>query len=111
VVVFAAFVPGRSGGLNASRRIRRGDPAVSGDVDGLGTNGSTVPAAGVGDVLVWIKAPLMFRNELVPAGRLSGEHPEHSGGVKRLGDQPVVVEFAFGGARIEVAPGPDIASW
>jgi hypothetical protein len=32
-----------------------------------------------------------------------GEHPAHASGVKRLGDNPVVVEFASGGATIEVA--------
>jgi hypothetical protein len=45
----------------------------------------------------------MFRNDLVPVDRLLGEHPEHAGGVKRLGGKPVVIEFACGGARIEVA--------
>jgi hypothetical protein len=37
------------------------------------------------------------------AGRLCGEQPAHASGVKRLGDKPVVIEFASGGARIEVA--------
>jgi hypothetical protein len=45
----------------------------------------------------------MFRNDLVPVDRLVGDHPEHADGVKRLGDNPVVIEFACGGARIEVA--------
>ena len=45
----------------------------------------------------------MLRNELVPVDRLLGEHPAHASGVKRLGDNPVVVEFASGGATIGVA--------
>jgi hypothetical protein len=45
----------------------------------------------------------MFRNDLVPVDRLVGEHPEHADGVKRLGDNPVVTEFASGCAAIEVA--------
>ena len=45
----------------------------------------------------------MFRNELVPVDRLCGEHPAHAGGVKRLGGKPVVIEFASGTAKIEVA--------
>lgn len=44
----------------------------------------------------------MLRNELVPIDRLSGEHQAH-GEVKRLGDKPVVIEFAADGAEIEVA--------
>ena len=45
----------------------------------------------------------MVRNELVPVDRLCGEDPAHASGLKRLGDKPVVVEFASGGAKIEVA--------
>jgi hypothetical protein len=74
-----------------------------GDVDGLSPKWKRGSGRWVRDVLVWSKAPLMFRNELVPVDRLSGEHPAHAGGVKRLGDKPVVIELASGGARIEVA--------
>jgi hypothetical protein len=52
---------------------------------------------------VWSKAPFMLRNELLPVDRMLGEHPAHASGVKRLGDNPVVVEFAADGATIEVA--------
>jgi hypothetical protein len=45
----------------------------------------------------------MFRNELVPVDGLSPEHPAHSADVKRLGDKPVVIEFASSGANFEVA--------
>ena len=54
---------------------------------------------------MWSEAPFMFRNELVPVDRLAGEHPAHADRVKRLGDNPVVTEFASGGAAIEVATG------
>jgi hypothetical protein len=45
----------------------------------------------------------MFRSELVAVDRLSGERQAHDGEVKRLGDNPVVVEFTADGAKIEVA--------
>jgi hypothetical protein len=48
-------------------------------------------------------APLMLRNELVPVDGLSGERPARSGEVKRLGDEPAVLAFAFDDATIEVA--------
>jgi hypothetical protein len=52
-------------------------------------------------IRVWSKGLLMFRDEVVPADRLVGERSARSGEVKRLGDEPVVIEFD--GARIEVA--------
>jgi hypothetical protein len=42
-------------------------------------------------------------HELVPVDRLCGENSAHADGVRRLGDKPVVIEFASGGAKIEVA--------
>jgi hypothetical protein len=74
-----------------------------GVVEGLGPKWKRGSGRWVRDVLVWSKAPFMFRDELVPVDRLAGEHPAHAGGVKRFGDNPVVTEFASGGARIEVA--------
>jgi hypothetical protein len=74
-----------------------------GVVEGLGPKWKHGSGRWVRDVLVWSKAPLMFRNELIPAGGLCGEQPANGSGVKRLGDKPVVIEFASGGARIEVA--------
>ena len=74
-----------------------------GVMEGLSPKWKRGSARWVRDVLVWSKAPFMLRNELVPVDRLLGEHPAHASGVKRLGDYPVVVEFASGGATIGVA--------
>jgi hypothetical protein len=57
----------------------------------------------VRDVLVWSKAPLMLRNELVPVDHLACEQHARGGEVKRLGDKPFVIEFASDGASIQVA--------
>jgi hypothetical protein len=104
IVAFAAFVPGRRRWLKRQPSEFAGAIRVpGGDVDGLSPKGKRGSGRWVRDVLVWSKTLLMFRNELVPADGLLGEHPGHDGGVKRLGGKPVVIEFASGGARIEVA--------
>jgi hypothetical protein len=57
----------------------------------------------VRDVLVWTKRPFLFRNELVPGDFLAGERPARSGDVKRLGDDPIVIQLTTGGATVEIA--------
>jgi len=104
VAVFAAFVIGRRLWLKRQPGEFAGAIRVSsGDVDGLSPKWKRGSGRWVRDVLVWSKAPLMFRNELVPVDRLSGEPQGHADGVRRLGDKPVVIEFASGSAKIEVA--------
>jgi hypothetical protein len=63
----------------------------------------------VRDVLVWTKAPLLFRNELIAVDGLAGEsRAAEPGEVKRLGSDPVIVPLAAeGGARVEVAAADD----
>ena len=103
VVAFAALVLGRRRWLKRQPGEFRGAVRVSGGaVDGLGSKWKRGSGRWVSNVLVWSKGPLMFRNELVPADRLVGERSARSGEVKRLGDEPVVVEFESDGARIEV---------
>jgi hypothetical protein len=104
IVVFAVFVFARRRWLKRQPGEFPGAIRVSsGDIDGLSPKWKRGSCRWVRDVLVWSKAPLMYRNELVPVDRLVGEHPEHGAGVKRLGDKPVVMEFAAGDAKIEVA--------
>jgi Protein of unknown function (DUF2550) len=106
IVAFAVFVLGRRRWLKRQPGEFAGAIRVSGgDGDGLGPKWKRGSGRWVRDVLVWSKAPLMFRNELVPADCLLGEHPRHDGCVKRLRGKPVVLEFASGGARIAVAAG------
>jgi hypothetical protein len=104
IAVFAVFMFGRRRWLKRQPGEFAGAIRVSsGDVDGLGPKWKRGSGRWIRDVLVWSKAPLMFRNDLVPVDGLLTEHPEHGGGVKRLGDKPVVIELASGDARIEVA--------
>jgi hypothetical protein len=76
---------------------------ASGEHEGLGSKWKRGYGRWVRDVLVWTKAPLLIRNELVPVDRLHGERPGAPGEVKRLGDGPVVIALAVGEARLEVA--------
>ena len=55
------------------------------------------------DILVWTRGPFLFRNELVPADALAGERPAASDEVKRLGDDPIVIELTSGAATVEIA--------
>jgi hypothetical protein len=54
----------------------------SGDVEGLGPKWKRGYGRWVGDVLVWTKAPLFFRNEFVPIDRIAGERSAHRNEVK-----------------------------
>jgi hypothetical protein len=78
---------------------------VQRDVPGLGTKWRRGYGRWVGQVLVWTKAPFLFRNELVVAEAPAGEaRTAKPGEVKRLGKHPAIVPVAVdGGARIEVA--------
>ena len=104
IVAFVAFV------LTRKRWVKRQPGAfsgairvTSGEVDGLGSKWKRGYGRWVRDVLVWTKAPLVLRNELVPIDRLTREHSAQAGEVKRLGDEPVVVEFESDEAKVEVA--------
>jgi hypothetical protein len=76
---------------------------ADGDIDGFGPKWKRGHGRWVRDVLVWSKAPLMIRNELVPIDRLTGERTANRGEVKRLGDSPIVVELSTNGATIQIA--------
>jgi hypothetical protein len=104
VVAVAVLVFGRRRWLKRQPGEFAGAIRVSGGVvEGLSPKWKRGSGRWVRDVLVWSKAPLMFRNELIPVDRLCGEHPAPAGSVKRLGGKPVVIEFASGDATIEVA--------
>jgi hypothetical protein len=78
---------------------------VEGEVPGLSARWKHGYGRWVRDILVWTKAPLLFRNELVEADALAGEaRAAEPGEVRRLGKQPTVLALVVdGGARIEMA--------
>ena len=75
----------------------------SGHVDGLSPKWKRGSGRWIHDVLVWSKAPFLFRDQPVAIDRRLDEQSVHAGEVKKLGDDPVVIEFASGDARIDVA--------
>jgi hypothetical protein len=77
--------------------------AVDGELDGVGPKWKRGYGRWVRDVLVWTKAPFLFRNELVPVDALASERSAASEHLKRLGDDPVVVGLTTGEATVEVA--------
>jgi hypothetical protein len=82
---------------------------VGGEVPGLGPKWKRGYGRWVRDVLVWTKAPFLFRNELVAVdGLADAVRAAQPGEVKRLGSEPVIVPLAAdGGARVEVATPAD----
>ena len=78
---------------------------MDGDVSGLGPKWKRGYGRWVRDVLVWTKAPLLLRNELMAVdGLAEAVRDARPGEVKRLGDDPVIVSLAVdGGARVELA--------
>jgi hypothetical protein len=82
---------------------------VDGEVSGLGSKWKRGYGRWVRDVLVWTKAPALFRNELVAVdGLADAVRAAEPGEVKRLGSEPVIVPLAaVDGARVEVATSAD----
>jgi hypothetical protein len=76
---------------------------VGGELDGLGGKWRRGYGRWVRDVLVWTKRPFLFRNELVPADALAEARPAAPDEVKRLGDDPVVIELTTGAATVAIA--------
>jgi hypothetical protein len=82
----------------------RGEIRVAGgELDGLRPKWSRGYGRWVGDVLVWTRAPFLFRHAFVAGGSLNDERPARPGEVKRLGDEPVVIELTTHDATVMVA--------
>jgi hypothetical protein len=92
------WVKRQPGAYSGAIRVR------SGDLAGLGSSWKRGYGRWVHDVLVWTKAPLHVRNVLVPTDELGGErNADTRDDLKRIGDRPVVVTVASGGAQVEIA--------
>jgi hypothetical protein len=76
---------------------------AGGDVDGFGPSWKRGHGRWVSNVLVWSKAPLLLRNEIVPIDGLAGVRTARQGEVKRLGETPLVVDLSTNGATLQIA--------
>ena len=104
LVAFAALVISRKRWVKRQPGAFRGVIRIAdGEVDGLGAKWGRGYGHWVRDVLVWTKAPFLFRNELVPTDTLDEQRPARADEVKRLGDHPGVIRVTADGATVEVA--------
>jgi hypothetical protein len=76
---------------------------TTGQVDGMPLTWKRGSLRWVRDVLVWSKAPFMFRTQVVPIDRCTSVDTKADSDVKRLGDRPHVATFVAGDVTIEVA--------
>jgi hypothetical protein len=108
VVALLAFVLSRKRWVMRQPGAFRGAIRVTGgEIDGLRPKWGRGYGRWVGDVLVWTKAPLLFRNELLETDGADEQRPRGPQEVKRLGDHPVVVLVRAGSATAELAARDD----
>jgi hypothetical protein len=104
IIVFAAAVLSRRRWVTHQQgAFRAAIQTTQGEIDGLGPKWQRGYGRWVRDVLVWTKAPLLFRNELVPADGVINQRPSRPGEVKRLGPNPIVLQLKAGTATVELA--------
>src|SRR3954449_8982880 len=97
IVVLLAFVLSRKRWVKRQPGSFRGVIRVSsGEVDGLRSKWGRGYGRWVRDVLVWTKAPFFFRNELVAADGLDQQRAPADDEIKRLGDDPIVMQVRVG---------------
>ena len=103
IVVLLVFVISRKRWVMRQPGAFRGAIRVaSGEIDGLGPKWRRGYGRWVSYVLIWTKAPFLFRNEILATEGVDEPRPARPDEVKRLGDHPVVVRVTVGSATAEV---------
>lgn len=97
------WVKARTGAFQGAIRV------IEGEVPGLTAKWRRGYGRWVRDVLLWEKAPFLFRGELIPADALAGPaRTAEPGEVKRLGKHLEIVSLAVENrARVELAHSAD----
>ena len=96
VLLRRAWVMRQPGAFRAAIRV------AEGDIDGLRPKWARGYGRWVRDVLVWTKAPFLFRNEILATDGLAHRRAR-SHDLRRLGAHPVVVQVRIGSAVAELA--------
>ncbi|HEY6397113.1 MAG TPA: DUF2550 family protein [Solirubrobacteraceae bacterium] len=108
IVVLLALMLARRRWVKRQPDSFRGAIRLSGgEIDDLGPKWRRGYGRWVSDVLVWTKAPFLFRHAFVAASGLNERRPARPDEVKRLGDHPIVIQLRMGGATVEVAAPDD----
>jgi hypothetical protein len=108
IVVVGASALGRKRWVKQQPGAFRGVIRIAdGKVEGLRAKWGRGYGRWVGNVLVWTKAPLLFRNELVVVDGLEEQRQADGDGVKRLGAHPALIRLTAGDAKVEVAAHAD----
>jgi hypothetical protein len=104
IVVVLAVVLSRKRWVSHQPGSFRGAVRVSGgEVDGFRPKWTRGYGCWVSNVLIWRKAPFLFRADFVAISGLKDQRPAHPDEVKRVGDHPSVTRFGVTDAAIEVA--------
>jgi hypothetical protein len=109
VVLLAAVLSRRRWVMRQPGAFRGAIRIADGEIEGLGSKWKAGYGRWVRDVLVWTKAPFLFRNEILAADGAGEARPARPGEVKRLGEHPVVVRVRMGPAAVELAAREDDA--
>ena len=97
VLLRKRWVSHQSGSFHGAVRVS------GGEVDGFRPKWTRGYGCWVSNVLVWRKAPFLFRTDFVAVSGLKDRRPARPDEVKRLGDHPSVAQFGVNDAAIEVA--------
>jgi hypothetical protein len=103
IVLAAAVVSRKRWVMRRPGAFRGAIRVTSGEIEGLRPKWRRGYGRWVGEILVWTKAPFLFRNELVVIEGLDEQRPAGPDETKRLGDHPVIARLKSDNATAEVA--------
>lgn len=103
IALLAAVVSRKRWVLRQPGVFRGAIRVTSGEIEGLRPKWIRGYGRWVRDVLVWTKAPLLFRNEVIGIDEFGAERAASSREFKRMGDHPVVLRLRIGTATVEIA--------
>ena len=108
LVVFLAFALGRKRWVTRQPGVFHGAIRVTnGAVDGFRPKWTRGYGRWVRGVLVCVKAPVLFRNELIAIDSVGEHRPAVPGDLRRFGSDSIIVVLNVGTATVEIAAHSD----